>query len=163
MKINYLLFNTKAIMDKMLEEFKGSSNYADRITFIDFCSHMQQNFSRSFCRENKLLSGLDLVTDKVPNMRIKLAKSLLYFRCMIDDDDEEQEEALNNIEKIINKLLNNLDKDVKEVVNFLFFKLFLKKQKDILLTLNNVLCHLEFFFNRIFKIALNNLRFTSFY
>ena len=67
----------------MSSNFLQSKSYKLRIVYIFFCESILEKFSKQFFIKNKLYNFLALASDKVPNIRIRVANTLFKLKSAI--------------------------------------------------------------------------------
>jgi hypothetical protein len=71
------------IINKMTAEFAKGKTFTQRMVFLDFCGSIAKYFSRKFFKERLWDTALELATDRVTSVKIKLCRLLITMKKMI--------------------------------------------------------------------------------
>jgi serine/threonine-protein phosphatase 4 regulatory subunit 4 len=86
-----------------------------RILFLEICKLVLELYSRAFFKEHFFESVLDLTTDPVPNVRLRLCPLLPKLKAIIRMPAERQ--LLQLLETSVRKFLSSeLDRDVRQAL-----------------------------------------------
>lgn len=123
LKVNYYEKKRLDIVKHVNEHFFKSKSYFLRMVYLDFVSFSTAFFSQNFLRLHIIPECFKLASDRVPNVRRKLAAILPQIRKRIDQSDPDNFAKFN---ETIATLKKDLDIDVFDVLLFpasLFSKL----------------------------------------
>jgi hypothetical protein len=101
LQLNYISKNNEKIIKTLVKDFKESESYFLRIVYIEFVHRCSFYFSRNFFKIHNLLAVLDLLTDKVKNVKLKLLSYIVKIRIMINDDDETMNPIIEKLDKTL--------------------------------------------------------------
>lgn len=118
LKHTYISKKRMDILKMIQNDLLKSRNYFRRLLYIEFCHIATKNFSRKFLCIYIIPDFLNLAYDKVPNVRMKIAKYLPEIREKIRLNDKEN---LKLFCDIIENLRKDFDIDVNEVRFFYMF------------------------------------------
>ncbi|KAL4481575.1 hypothetical protein ABPG74_007664 [Tetrahymena malaccensis] len=117
---NHYINKSKELITEMINNFFKSKSFQQRISFIYFVEQATQNFSRDYFKKNKLFCVLELASDQIREVKMRLAKALPKIRYMLNEEDEESEDIVDKFEKTISQLQNKKDKELSLVIILLF-------------------------------------------
>eukprot|EP01112_Ceratiomyxa_fruticulosa_P019163 TRINITY_DN6229_c0_g2_i1.p1 TRINITY_DN6229_c0_g2~~TRINITY_DN6229_c0_g2_i1.p1 ORF type:complete len:952 (-),score=180.52 TRINITY_DN6229_c0_g2_i1:67-2649(-) len=103
----------KEICARLINEFGKSDSYWGRSTFIQVCSFMATAFSRKFFKETFFETVLDMASDPVPNVRMRVCSIFPSLKKMIRLPEDTS--LLKKLNTYIAHLKNDRDRDVSFV------------------------------------------------
>ncbi|KAL4486111.1 hypothetical protein ABPG72_012164 [Tetrahymena utriculariae] len=109
---NHYINKSKELISEMINNFFKSKSFQQRISFIYFVEWATQNFSRDYFKKSKLFCVLELASDQIREVKMRLAKAFPKIRYMLNEEDEEQEDIVDKFEKTICQLQNKKDKEL---------------------------------------------------
>ena len=121
LQIDYLSKKKSEIIKHLFDNFMKAKNYQRRMIYLDFCEMCFRTFAFNFLKLYIIPDCLELSNDKVANIRIKLCRILPEIRNYIFANDGETLARFNNV---LNKLMEDKDADVYEVIRYFFFLIF---------------------------------------
>lgn len=114
---NYISSINSNIMKKIATDFQASTNYQNRLTYLNIYEKLAERFSRTFFKMYNLNEmALNLALDKVASIRKRFLSIAVLLRKMIFEDDDKN---VSKLEDAISKLLNVKEKDISKVFPFL--------------------------------------------
>ncbi|XP_067941326.1 serine/threonine-protein phosphatase 4 regulatory subunit 4-like [Watersipora subatra] len=111
LRCNRKLEQRKAIIHRIITEFGQGKGFRNRTLFIDICQQVLVVFSRSFFKEYFYEHILELSSDAVPNIRLRLCQVMPSLKLTIRLPTDRN--LLQQLESHVRKLLiNERDRDV---------------------------------------------------
>eukprot|EP00658_Telonema_sp_P-2_P007271 TRINITY_DN1270_c0_g1_i7.p1 TRINITY_DN1270_c0_g1~~TRINITY_DN1270_c0_g1_i7.p1 ORF type:complete len:654 (-),score=77.05 TRINITY_DN1270_c0_g1_i7:171-2132(-) len=110
-------FQQRAMCQRILREFGRASRWSLRMLFLDFCEMVMTTFSRRFFRTHFLDHILMMDTDRVPNVRKRLAQLLPAIAEALPPNSIHSEK----LEGILECFHQDRDRDVVETTTCLLY------------------------------------------
>ena len=112
LKTNYYEKKRLEIVKYVNEQFFKSKSYFLRMLYLDFLALSAAFFSQAFLRLHLIPDCFKLASDRVPNVRRKLASIMFQLRRRIDNTDGEN---LAKFQETMSSLKKDIDLDVSDV------------------------------------------------
>lgn len=112
LKANYYEKKRLEIVKYVNEQFFKSKSYFLRMLYLDFLALSAASFSQAFLRLHLIPDCFKLASDRVPNVRRKLASIMFQLRKRIDNSDGEN---LTKFQETLSSLKKDIDLDVSDV------------------------------------------------
>ena len=125
LKVNYYEKKRVEIVKYVNEQFFKSKSYFNRMVYLDFVYYSALYLSQNFLKLNIIPDCFKLASDRVANVRRRLAMIMVAIRKRLDRNDKDN---LNKFYETLSNLKKDLDLDVSEVFSYINNKFYIKTQ-----------------------------------